>query len=332
METVTPNGRGVAKKRGRKPQEKMYSLVNPQNNTANISGTPKDSLLVCLKVNRKLFDQLFKAPKSRDTTTTVSSRKTGISIEAYSKVLQEGNFMYSALSLPTLYPEIRVELEKKRAAFKEYHQIDLDTINHHLNQQNSYKRVSLILPTFTNGWPEVSNYACWNCTEKFDSSPVGLPTIHENRRTVEYRLEGNFCSYPCAARYLFDRENDTVLYQRYDLLNLLYTQVTDSKFPQVVPVAPPVLALKKFGGRLSIEEYHDSEVCKRDYKVYRHPLKPCPYFLEETLPIKSGKPTSFVPLNNTKSAEQRYKLYRKKPLMSKSHNIEDCMNIQVRNK
>src|SRR3990172_5911021 len=141
-----------------------------------------------------------------------------------------------------------VELTKEKVVFKEYHQLDAGIINTYLNQQNNYKRVNLLLPTFESGWPEKSNYVCWNCSEKFDNSPIGLPVIQENHKQLEYRMEGNFCSYGCAGRYLFETENGTAFWQRFDILNLLYNQMLGSKEPKKIELAPPRLALKKYGG------------------------------------------------------------------------------------
>jgi len=328
------SARAIVKKRGRKPQEKVYSLINRADQPDTKIIPLKESLIVCLKVNRKLFNHLFVKRSILDETSFIDEmpQKLPKNPEQYSQILEHQNLIYNRLSIPDLYPEVMVEVEKSKVIFKKYHQLDITSINHQLNQQNNYKRIHLMLPTFESGWPEKSSYACWNCSEKFENSPIGLPVIHENRKYLEYRLEGNFCSFGCAARYLFENETGSAFWQRFDILNLLYNQMSESKELLKVELAPPRLALKKYGGQLSIEEYRRSQLTQKNYKVYRYPLKPCPYFLEETLPVvKSKTNPNYVSMDgNLKGIESRYKLSRKKPLPTKSYSIDQCMNIQIR--
>ena len=311
------------KKNTRKVEEKVYSLLKPdQNNVSNqIAQNAKGSCIVCLKVPRHMFEELFGNKKHR------SVKNTHTPSQDLSELIQNSDWLYTRLSVPDIYPETKLELKKETVVFKDYSHLDLGSINQYLNEQNISKKVNLILPSFEGGWPERSSYACWNCTEKFDTYPVGLPTLYENHKKVEYRLEGNFCGYSCAARYLFDRESGTDLWQRYDLLNVIYRQLCPD-VSENIALAPPYLSLKKFGGQLSIEDYRNSQIKARSYQVYRYPLKPCPYYLEETKQVRKNQ--TYIPLENkkVKNIEQKYKLYRQKPLPTKSCSIDECMNIK----
>ena len=90
---------------------------------------------------------------------------------------------------------------------------------------------------------------CWNCCydiELMSSFPI------KYMDGVFYTC-GNFCSYECAARYIFDTYNYKSLWEKYTLLNLLYNKNHNTSVK--VKIAPSRLRLKKFGGDLTYEEY-----------------------------------------------------------------------------
>jgi hypothetical protein len=316
--------------------KEVYSLVNHQTAKPDKKVTHRinNSIIVCLKVNRHIFDRIFKNKQKIEDPITTSDNNVKYlngSLEKFNKILNSTELMYHKLSIPRLFPESNIEIKKDVIKFKDYHEIDVGKLRNHLNQQNNYKRVNLVLPTFESGWPQKSQYSCWNCTEPFENTPVGIPTIHENKKSVEYRLEGNFCSYNCAARYIFDTEQGTILYQKYDILNLLYSQVSETKDIVTIPLAPPRLFLRKYGGDLGIDEYRRGSHTNREFKLYRYPLKPCPYFIEESIPIDKSH-SNTVEQDRLKELDSKYQLYRKKPLPSKSMSLTKCMDIKYKKK
>jgi hypothetical protein len=66
---------------------------------------------------------------------------------------------------------------------------------------------------------------------------------------------GSFCRPECAVAYLF-RENidDSVKFERYQLLNNIYGKVYEYK-QNIKPAPDPHYLLDKFYGQLSIQEY-----------------------------------------------------------------------------
>lgn len=68
-------------------------------------------------------------------------------------------------------------------------------------------------------------------------------------------MNGSFCCYPCAGRYLFDTYHGEDLFKKYSLLNLYYNKVTNTR--SRVKIAPEKIQLDIFGGTLTHQEYID---------------------------------------------------------------------------
>ena len=95
----------------------------------------------------------------------------------------------------------------------------------------------------------LNNSVCWWCTHTIDSLPVGAPT-HYNHRMDTFKVHGAFCSFECAKAYLIDRNNS---YVDTSLITLLNKRLT-GKINRI-NCAPPRIALAKFGGTMTIEEF-----------------------------------------------------------------------------
>ncbi len=104
-------------------------------------------------------------------------------------------------------------------------------------------------------WPEQTRVACWWCTYQFDNTPCALPINYSNNK---YNVMGVFCSPECAAAYNFNTINNTNVWEKYSLLNLLYGNI----YKQNIKIAPPRTTLKKFGGCLTIDQFREKK-CKQ---------------------------------------------------------------------
>lgn len=127
---------------------------------------------------------------------------------------------------------------------------------------------------------------CWNCSfELLVSECVGIPTIIQNSKFVCY---GYFCSFECAARYLYDTlfvQKPDEYYNEYSLLcmarNILYnnddeTKDNQSSYIPPLEMAPPRMVLKNFGGTVSYEEYRHHP---KNIEFYRLPLVPLDVYI-----------------------------------------------------
>ena len=162
------------------------------------------------------------------------------------------------------------------------------------------KRLSKpIMNTYNNGWPSYSPYACWYCCHKFNTTPVGIPHLLINN---EFHCYGNFCSYNCAKRFLRPRSEDDLamlqttndiyidddLGDKLQLLELLYHIETDHPLRDSIKPAPSRLTLTLFGGDKSIEEFRENFASNNSYHIFRAPLVPISYQMEECVDRTDG--------------------------------------------
>jgi hypothetical protein len=125
---------------------------------------------------------------------------------------------------------------------------------------------SSIPRTFTSvdDWPASTNLRCWSCGFTFDGPPSFAPTfVREalNARgasVVEVGVEGNFCTFNCAARYIDDMYPrlafPTKHWQMRDNLCLVYFFFKGARVRHIHP-APRRFQLAAYGGTLSADEF-----------------------------------------------------------------------------
>jgi hypothetical protein len=96
--------------------------------------------------------------------------------------------------------------------------------------------------------------ACFWCTHDFDTPACFIPKYETEESMHGY---GSFCSPNCAAAYLLNENiNDSIRFERYSLLNWLYSNVDDNTVVVSIHPAPnPYYTLQRYYGNLTIEEY-----------------------------------------------------------------------------
>jgi hypothetical protein len=94
--------------------------------------------------------------------------------------------------------------------------------------------------------------ACFWCTYDFDNQPCYIPKYEMDDKICGY---GSFCRPECAVAFLM-KENldDSTKFERYHLLNHIYSKIYDYK-KNIKPAPNPYYLLEKFFGNLSIQEY-----------------------------------------------------------------------------
>jgi len=134
-----------------------------------------------------------------------------------------------------------------------------------------------VLPIFElngNDWPHYSNYACWNCDCQFETPPIGMPEHISNN---QFYCSGNFCSFPCTARFIIDNDNTVNRFEKISLLNTLYQMAYNLDLDAHVSVANPRQTLHKYGGCLSYAQYHGEKA--KEVHLYKLPIVPLYYYL-----------------------------------------------------
>ena len=174
-------------------------------------------------------------------------------------------------------------------------------------------------------WPKTSDIKCFWCCHNFDCIPCAIPTKYQNNN---FYVFGNFCSKECAASYNFEM-NDNNVWERYSLLNHLYSILTDNKDLKI-KLAPSRLCLSIFGGNLSIEEFRScNEDYSLNYKVVFPPMISVIPSVEEIKKdvLKNNKPI-YIPIDKERimKVNNDLRLKRKKPITNKN-TLENCMKL-----
>ena len=110
---------------------------------------------------------------------------------------------------------------------------------------------SLKIHLYKNSMPDKKS-ACFWCTYEFDNPACYIPKYEMDDTIFAY---GSFCRPECAVAYLM-KENidDSTKFERYHLLNQIYSKIYDFK-KNIKPAPNPYYLLEKFYGNLTIHEY-----------------------------------------------------------------------------
>jgi len=94
--------------------------------------------------------------------------------------------------------------------------------------------------------------ACFWCTYDYDNPACYIPKYEMDGQLYGY---GSFCRPECAVAHLM-KENidDSTKFERYHLLNQMYTKIYNYK-KNIKPAPNPYFLLEKYYGNLSIQEY-----------------------------------------------------------------------------
>jgi hypothetical protein len=176
-------------------------------------------------------------------------------------------------------------------------------------------------------WPKRTNIDCLWCCHSFENEPFGIPI---KKIGDKYQMFGNFCSAECAASYIFDMSflNDCEKAESYSLLNLIYNEIEMNG----IQFAPPKLCLKRFGGRVSIEQYRSNlRSQNKSYNVIIPPLTSIIPNIEETNISKNLSNLSSSILNDSivSRTGELLRLKRVKPLPDSNNTLEACMNLKL---
>ena len=253
---VDPNApKKVPQKRGRKPKNKKFNVVNKVK-----TKLIKESLILFLPIKSSDIkdNEIFKYnPLINDPKPYEPSNIKSYSV--YNNINTQNEINKSISNTKSIVDDIKKNLlnsknnkimcddECKEVVKKEIINNDIKkdkliNIQYELINMNKNKK-----------WPERIFTACLWCCHKFDNIPISLPESYTDNI---FKVSGFFCSFNCAASYNFSL-NDTKIWNRYSLLNLLYKKINNCTFVKI-PLAPSREVLKHFGGYMDIEEYREN--------------------------------------------------------------------------
>jgi hypothetical protein len=188
-------------------------------------------------------------------------------------------------------------------------------------------------------WETCSDLACFYCTEKFQTMPVGIPLRYTRGK---YYCRDNFCSFNCAAAYIFsgfDTRYHFKKWEYYSLLCLLAKEINEkidaengnNKKIIYVKLAEDRNLLKKFGGPLTIEEFRKQfNFLDKKYSLLYPPVS-CMYPQTEVAHYVSIHRQKAMLLNNENRFQELndLRLKRDKPLLQKKNTLEEYMSLKI---
>ena len=217
----------------------------------------------------------------------------------------------------------KVNLVKKSNNPAEVRQID-KILNNKYNCNN--EKIEILSKLLVNNSRKCdNNILCFWCCLNFKNTAWGIPTKYENEK---FDLYGVFCSPQCTLSYILNfYQNDDFMWEKIALLNLLYFKVYQT-YETLVP-ALDKLALDKFGGSLTEDEYRD--IINNNNKCYSIEFPPCNNVIPilEEIYKKSTITNSFIPIDNNriKRANNELLLKRNKPINNNKNTLDSCMNF-----
>ena len=195
-----------------------------------------------------------------------------------------------------------------------------------MESRNKKLNDCLLMYQFNKELPMKTEIHCFWCCHSFTNRPCVLPYKYIKNT---FHIYGCFCSPECAAAYNFSEnclQND--MYERYSLLNLLYSRLYDENVQ--INLAPPRNLLRIFGGELNIHEYRSLNQNYR--KQYVLKLPPMISFVPEISTVNTNRDRNkkkFIPLDVSKvnKARENLRLKRKQPMKNRN-TLESCMNLK----
>lgn len=285
----------VLKKRGRKPKEKIYTIKDV--NKAYFDESKNETLILHLPI--KKIDSDNDEPKP-----IINNDLHFFNFDDEEKIEENKNNKISV---------INTEIDNEK------------------NNKMLFHKVNNILYEFISSnvdkeWPKKTSTYCWWCCHSFDNTPCALPESYIKNKFYVY---GCFCNFNCATSYNFSL-NDNEMWERYSLLNLLYSKIYETKFVKI-NMAPPRETLRIFGGYMSIEEFREhSYKNDKNFKVIKPPLiSIIPKIEENNYNLNKNKIT-FIPLNKelVEKAENTMKLKREKPIVNPNYTLQTFMDLK----
>jgi hypothetical protein len=132
---------------------------------------------------------------------------------------------------------------KKEEVSSDDHDVNIKDVNAKLKQL----KINLYKNTLQD-----KKSSCFWCTYDYDNPPCYIPKHEIDDKIFGY---GSFCRPECAVAYLMkENMDDSTKFERYHLLNQIYSKVYNYK-KNIKPAPDPHYLLEKYFGTLTIQEY-----------------------------------------------------------------------------
>nr|BBO54026.1 BA71V-B175L homolog protein [Abalone asfa-like virus]BCY04573.1 hypothetical protein [Abalone asfa-like virus] len=107
-------------------------------------------------------------------------------------------------------------------------------------------------------WPTVSNFKCWLCGFSFTDSPKFVPLSFKKfaDESIEIKIQGNFCSFACTAKYIETHYDYDQSRKLKDILLYVYYLFTN-KLIEVLKTSPLPTEQIQYGGDILPQLYRE---------------------------------------------------------------------------
>ena len=258
------NETNLPKKRGRKPKggklvTKTQETNNSNNTIANIVLHLKCSMQD-LSDHNTVIKQMVTDPMSYNPSIPPSiltyNNDNSVftpyeNINSTEKLIERKDFAYAEFEEKKLSNiqnichscSMKISDELPCQSTDEEDDINIKDVNAKLKK--------LKIQLYKNSNPDKKS-ACFWCTYEYDNPSCYIPKYENDDQVFGY---GSFCRPECAVAYLM-KENldDSTKFERYHLLNQIYSKVYDYK-KNIKPAPNPYFLLDKYYGNLTIQEY-----------------------------------------------------------------------------
>ena len=238
----------IPKKRGRKP--KGGKIIKKEDLSAASHKNIKHNIILHLKCPLTPEDSNGSIINPTDYNPIVNT------VSAYNmpsndqlSYLNYQDFKSDNIQMPTNGENIKQKKEWITETKEEEKNKDADS---EINLKDIWVKLEILKKKLRTNNVSDRKSACFWCTCNFDNPSTHIPMKYENG---SYDVYGCFCSPECAVAYLKKETIDTsTLWERYSLLNNIYSKIYDYK-KNIKPAPSPYFTLDKYYGNLSIQEY-----------------------------------------------------------------------------
>lgn len=185
----------------------------------------------------------------------------------------------------------------------------------------------------TQDYPSSTDQWCWYCCHPFDGCPLPMPIKYDDRKDV-YHVMGKFCSWACMKA--FNSESCSYLKSvNANIITLFRKRCT--KELNGIRSAPPRIALKVFGGSMSIAEFRAATDKPLEYCVLPPRMVTHHHAIQETdlaqLRLRARQHhappdlKAVVDFKDVSTKNETLRLKRPKPLQNNRNLLERTMGI-----
>jgi hypothetical protein len=280
-----------AKRRGRKPKGGKI-VQNATSGDDDVKSEPN----IILHLKCSLKDLETDVTSNIESYNFLSNTKNELLYEVITKPLDEEPVSVEDKTSDTTDENKLDEQPKTNEILNKLKMLENDLYHNNINNKKS---------------------ACFWCTCDFDNQPIYIPKFFIKD---SYNVYGCFCTPECAAASLMNENIDSsVKFERYQLLNHIYSKIHDYS-KNIKPAPNPYYMLDKFYGNLTIQEYRMLLRKDRLFLVVDKPLT-------RVLPELHEDNDDFI-INNKVIPSNTYKIKRKSQ-KNKSDILQDKFGMSV---